>query len=251
MTPTFVLDRVNRLARFDADLPLCIAQRWLSSQGFSLPLLRPIPGASLHQLCQRAPSLVEALVRDAVLHIHGDSTPLQTLSSPRAAMGPSALAAAFCHPPLARMKMANVRVLPLADVTSDVMDRPRAGAGAWLLEQFHQRHGFVLDVVAVGDRLHGALMRARTATTDLAQPSRLSSLPAARSSTFHTASALLPRAADIQQALDRGERVIAWPQWWRMTKTQPRPVRGAWSPHPTIPLDAACEQLAQAMRRSS
>jgi hypothetical protein len=246
MTPTFSLDRVNRLARMDANLPLCIAARWLSSHGFALPMLRPLPGSSWRQLCRRAPSLIEALVHDATLRIDGDDNALQTLMAPRSATGPSALAATFCHPPLAHMVMVNVRVMPLADVITDAIDIPRVSAGALLLDQFHRRHGFLIDIVADGDRVRGATLRART-QEDLAKPQRLSSLSARRTSTVHTASALLPRASDIQQALDSGERVVAWPLWWRMMKGQPR--QRATAPIPTMNLDHACAQLANAMRR--
>jgi hypothetical protein len=106
---TVALDGHNSIAEIDGALTLSSAARRLERLGAVFPIARPLPPIALSVACAALPWFVDAFVQQAnALTLDGD--PFETPRAPRAAAGPSLLAALCSRPPLALAVHARVRV---------------------------------------------------------------------------------------------------------------------------------------------
>ncbi len=204
---TVSLDGHNGIAEIDGALTLSSAARRLERMGAVFPLARPLPPLSLAVACAALPFFVDAYVQQ-VEAITFDGDPFDTPRAPRAAAGPSLIAALCTRPPLALAVRARVRVLLTthAVLHREEHDNVRAAA-ARVRALVDDGRAFTVDACG-------------TSVLVLGGAGRATSLPAesfthegrGRSASFSRSRSLRPGDEDaVAAALDEGARVVAAP----------------------------------------
>jgi hypothetical protein len=233
---TVSLDAHNGVAEVDGALTLSSIARRLERLGAVFPIARPLPALSFAAACAALPYLVDAFVQQAyALTFDGD--PYDTPRAPRAAAGPSLLAALCARPPLALAIRARVRVLARGEAaTREQHASPRAAAA--------RVHAYLAEGRAFAVDACGTTVLAIGGSVSRGDKSPFTHEGRGRSASFARSQSLVPGDLDaIAHALEQGARVVAAPTMGRAASLW----RGGFETLPVVEVAQGAKALADAL----